>query len=186
LSASEASYKTSEAILRLTNTPAVTGGETVLIWTVTLEGEDASGMAVVVGGASPGAVPETMIEDTTTSSEESFSELFRKAEQSPEFWVETAIIDFTEELTRAMQRGGVSRADLARRLKTSPAYVTKVLRGEANFTMKTMVRLAQALGCELYFKLTPTPTRSVTGQHAQTEADQLTERVVLNEASGPA
>ena len=48
-----------------------------------------------------------------------------------------------------MQRQGVTRAELARRLGTSQAYITRVLSGNANFTLKTMARLAHALGMQL-------------------------------------
>jgi transcriptional regulator with XRE-family HTH domain len=76
---------------------------------------------------------------------ESFERLYRDAEQNQEYWVAGAILEFTESLTRLMEQEGVSRAQLARRLGVSPAYVTKMLRGNANFTMRSMVKAARAL-----------------------------------------
>ena len=76
---------------------------------------------------------------------ESFEELYRKAEQGEEYWVAGAILEFTESLTASMEAQGVSRAELARRLGVSAAYVTKMLRGNANFTLRSMVRAARAL-----------------------------------------
>ena len=38
------------------------------------------------------------------------------------------------------------RPAAARRLGTSQAYVTKVLRGDVNFTLVTLVKLARAVG----------------------------------------
>jgi plasmid maintenance system antidote protein VapI len=84
-----------------------------------------------------------------------FGALFEEAEKRVEFWEEDAIISFTEDVCLAMERAGVSRAELARRLGTSQAYVTKVLRGNANFTIKTMGRLAVALDSELRVHLAP-------------------------------
>lgn len=83
----------------------------------------------------------------------SFESLFAEAQQRPEYWVEGAIIEFTEELSRVMEGKGVSRADLARLIGTSPAYVTKLLRGNANFTLATMVKLSRALGHDLRLHL---------------------------------
>ena len=46
----------------------------------------------------------------------------------------------------SMQENKISRVELAKRLGSSPAYITKVLRGDINFTVETMVRLAKAVG----------------------------------------
>jgi len=75
-----------------------------------------------------------------------FKSLFEESRRSDEHWVARAIHEFTEDLYNLMERRDVSRAELARRLETSPAYITKVLRGDANFTVRSMVRLARALG----------------------------------------
>jgi transcriptional regulator with XRE-family HTH domain len=83
----------------------------------------------------------------------SFSELFQEVEQHEDYWVAGAIVEFTESLVREMERQGMTRVELARRLGTSPAYVTKILRGKVNFTLATMVRLARVLGGELHVQL---------------------------------
>lgn len=96
----------------------------------------------------------------------SFAELYQDAEQAEEFWVAGAILELTEEVVRRMEAEGVSRAELARRLGTSPAYVTKLLRGNANLTLATMVRLARALESELHCHLKPA-ARAGRGSRAQ-------------------
>lgn len=88
-----------------------------------------------------------------------FDDLFREARKQPAYWEEGAILEFTEELVREMERQHVSRAELARRLGTSPAYITKILRGDANFTLATMVKLARALDTELRLALAPAQSR---------------------------
>ena len=87
-----------------------------------------------------------------------FSELFQEAERHEDYWVAGAIMAFTESLVREMERQGITRVELARRLGASPAYVTKILRGKVNFTLATMVRLARALGSELHVHLGPLQT----------------------------
>jgi transcriptional regulator with XRE-family HTH domain len=85
----------------------------------------------------------------------SFKQLLEAAERRPEYWEEGAILDFTEALYDAMQCQGVTRAELARRLGTSQAYITRVLSGNANFTLRTMSKLAHALGMRLDVGLSP-------------------------------
>lgn len=53
--------------------------------------------------------------------------------------------EFTERMCEFMEREGVSRAELARRLGVSKAHVTQVLRGK-NITLRTAAALAYALG----------------------------------------
>lgn len=84
-----------------------------------------------------------------------YHQLIQQAEASPEYWAEVAIGDFTEEICRLLQEKRMTRADLARELGTSPAYVTKVLRGNANFTLASMAKLAMALDTRVAIHLAP-------------------------------
>ncbi|MBU1188511.1 MAG: helix-turn-helix transcriptional regulator [Gammaproteobacteria bacterium] len=63
-----------------------------------------------------------------------------------------AEMDFTDSLETLMLRRGVNKSELARRIKTSPAYITKILRGSTNFTLETMVKLVRALDGELHVR----------------------------------
>jgi len=86
---------------------------------------------------------------------ESFKELFKEAKERNTYWVGSLILDFTEGLHKLMEANGVCRSELARRLGVSPAYVTKVLRGNVNFTLDSMVRLVRAVGGEVSLQVTP-------------------------------
>jgi len=81
--------------------------------------------------------------------EKSFKSLVNRARQRDSYWVGKAIQDFTDDLYALMESRGVSKAELAKRLGSSPAYVTKVLRGNTNFTIESMVRLVRALDGQL-------------------------------------
>ena len=83
----------------------------------------------------------------------SFKELFDQAKRRDTYWVASLILDFTEGLHKMMEANEVSRSELARRLGVSPAYITKVLRGNVNFTLDSMVRLARAAGGRSVFRL---------------------------------
>lgn len=82
-----------------------------------------------------------------------FPELFKQAERHEDYWLAGAVFGFSEAVAAELERSGISRTELAKRLGTTPAYVTKILRGRTNFTLATMVRLARALGVELSIKL---------------------------------
>jgi plasmid maintenance system antidote protein VapI len=76
---------------------------------------------------------------------ERYRQMFQEAESHADYWIDGPISELTEDLARLMEEQGVNRAELARRMGTSRAYITKVLGGNANFTLLTMVKLAMAL-----------------------------------------
>ena len=84
-----------------------------------------------------------------------FKELFDQAKGRDTYWAASLILDFTEGLHKMMEANGVSRSELARRLEVSPAYITKVLRGNVNFTLDSMVRLVRAAGGEVSLQVAP-------------------------------
>ena len=86
---------------------------------------------------------------------QSFDDLYKEAEAHDDYWIAGTVQELTEEIFVLMEREGITRSELARRLGTSPAYVTKILRGNANFTVATMVRLARALEADLRIQLKP-------------------------------
>jgi plasmid maintenance system antidote protein VapI len=81
---------------------------------------------------------------------ERFRRFVQRAETSVDYWVAGPITEFSEDIWRLMEEQKVSRAELARRLGTSRAYVTKLLGGNANFTLHTMTKVAMALGATIH------------------------------------
>lgn len=75
------------------------------------------------------------------------------AKSSPTYWVERVKLRFSVSLEQRRRAVGLSYSDLAKRLETSPAYVTKVFRGDSNLTIETMVKLALATGSEVDIRL---------------------------------
>jgi len=78
-----------------------------------------------------------------------FTEKLDKFANDPEFLAEEAILEFTEKLVAKMQEQKVSRAELAKRLDVSKSFITKLLNGNPNMTIKTMVAIAAMLDCRL-------------------------------------
>jgi transcriptional regulator with XRE-family HTH domain len=62
---------------------------------------------------------------------------------------EQLLFDATELISRAMEQQGVSKTDLAKRLGKSRAFVTQVLRGQNNMTLRTLSDLANVLGYDV-------------------------------------
>lgn len=81
--------------------------------------------------------------------------LLQEARQHADYWEHWIVSEFTEDLCRRMDAIGLSRAGFARKIGDSPAYVTKVLRGEENLTAKSMAKLARAVNCVVRIHLAP-------------------------------
>ncbi len=74
-----------------------------------------------------------------------FAEALERAKTRLAYYEEGLFIEVASRVIDAMEKGGVSRSELARRLKVSPAYVTKILRGHANLSLESLAKLAFAL-----------------------------------------
>jgi antitoxin component HigA of HigAB toxin-antitoxin module len=96
---------------------------------------------------------ESDVESELKRNLERYWKLFARAEASPDYWNAVAAYEFVRELAQRMEEQGISRAELARRLGTSKAYVTKVLSADVNFTLATMNRLAAAVGGMVHFRI---------------------------------
>jgi plasmid maintenance system antidote protein VapI len=92
-----------------------------------------------------------------------YRQMFEEAEASVDYWLAGPVTDFTEDLCRLMNERDISRAELARRMGTSRAYITKLLGGNANFTLTTMVKLAMAVGGAVHVHISD--QRAVTRWH---------------------
>jgi transcriptional regulator with XRE-family HTH domain len=84
-----------------------------------------------------------------------YKEKLQKFRDDVDFLTEAAILDFTEKVVDKMQLNGLSRAELAQKLGVSKPFVTKLLNGSPNMTIKTMVSIAHALECEFSAELCP-------------------------------
>ncbi len=84
----------------------------------------------------------------------------KTARKTHEYRAEGASIEFTNAMVTRMRETGVSRSQLARKIKAHPAYVSKILRGDTNFTLDTMVKIAGALDSEFLCHLQPAGAKS--------------------------
>lgn len=78
-----------------------------------------------------------------------FNDKLAALKDDADFRLETIILDLTEQISARMKEKGMTRAKLATVLAVTPAAVTKILNGNPNFTLKTLLKVADALGIEL-------------------------------------
>lgn len=72
--------------------------------------------------------------------------LVREAAKDDAYWVERAKLDFATSLESQRRRAGLSYKEVADGIRSSPAYISKVFRGDSNLTIESMVKLARASG----------------------------------------
>lgn len=85
----------------------------------------------------------------------SFDEHLGEDQQHPAYWAYLGVLEFLDELVAEMDAQGVSPSELARRMNTSRAWVSRVLSGECNLTFASMSKLALALGMRVTTQLAP-------------------------------
>ncbi len=110
---------------------------------------------------------------------------FEQLMESPEFRklyaIEGLILEAGEFIARLMQQQQVTKAELARRLGKSRAYITQMLNGSANLTLRTLAEVAYALGAEV--KLEALPVEGVVREQVRAELPRPVWKVI--ELGGP-
>jgi transcriptional regulator with XRE-family HTH domain len=81
------------------------------------------------------------------------SERLQEARKLPAYWVERAVLQITGKLWDAMTQKNLTQAALAQKVDKKPTYVNRVLNGNHNVTLKTLVTLAHALDMEVKIDL---------------------------------
>lgn len=84
--------------------------------------------------------------------------------QDPEFRrllaLESLVAEGSELIAKLMNERKLSKADLARRLNKSRAWVTQLLNGKSNITIRTLAEVAYALEAEVKLHAQPPDWRS--------------------------
>jgi len=112
----------------------------------------------------------------TRTLEEEFAALGEEVREWDEYWIERAKSDFTEWVATRMEELGINRADLANELGTHRSYVTEILKGNANFTLVSMVKIARALKCDGIQIEAVGPVREVKNLNPQNDLPRFPER----------
>lgn len=80
---------------------------------------------------------------------EKLSAMWTELSQDPDFKAKLKAQDTAVTLARAVAESGLSQADLAKTLDWKPSRVSRVLHGDSNLTLRTILEIAQA--CDLDF-----------------------------------
>lgn len=89
-----------------------------------------------------------MIYERLHESDSDFNQDIEWARGCPEYWSEKFKLDVAALVTSELDRLGLSQVELARRMGTSAAFVTKMLRGYHNWTPETLAKVGVALGIQ--------------------------------------
>jgi transcriptional regulator with XRE-family HTH domain len=84
-----------------------------------------------------------------------FKNFLKQVKKSDSFIAEQIKLDFIVQIYQLMREKNITQKEFARKLNVSEAYISKILRGDINFTINTMVKLIRALDSHLHIKVTP-------------------------------
>lgn len=65
---------------------------------------------------------------------------------SPEYWFEDAQNELYRQVSEYMKKEDLNQSQLANKLGVSKGYVSQVLKGEFNYTLKKLIDLSLAVG----------------------------------------
>lgn len=82
-------------------------------------------------------------------------DLLAERENDPDFLAEGLVLEVTEQISARMRELELRPTDLARRLGVSRAFVSQLLNGRPNMTLRTLVCVAHALDQRVSLKLHP-------------------------------
>ena len=114
-----------------------------------------------------------------------FNVLLEKYQDDPQYVAEGLLIDINEQIVRLLEQKEITRSALAQALGVSNPYVTKLLNGNENLTIKQLVRLAIALECCIDLAFVPkqfSVNRLFSYVPRRIEAEGFNESVELEES----
>lgn len=91
-----------------------------------------------------------------------YDSLFGDIEENAEYYAELTTLRAQEHIATLMKQQSINRADLARMLGKSKAYVTRMLSDGYNMTMKTYASVLYHLGHEAHFQSQPIQNEQAT------------------------
>ena len=84
-----------------------------------------------------------------------FSDLLAAAKQKDAYWEARLRHQFAASVLEALAEHGMSQKDYAEKADLSPGYVSRVLAGNENLSLRTLVKLARVLDLDLDLRVYP-------------------------------
>jgi transcriptional regulator with XRE-family HTH domain len=66
--------------------------------------------------------------------------------RSPEYWFEDAQNELYRQVVEYKERKGINQTQLAEELGVTKGYVSQILKGEFNYTLKKLIEISLAIG----------------------------------------
>jgi len=108
--------------------------------------------------------------------------------KSPEYWFENAQNDLYGQVVEYMEKEGINQNQLAEQLGVTKGYVSQILKGEFNYTLKKLIDISLAIG--QVPKIDYTPIEKIIAEDSQKQFLQMPQVFVsfinsgkLNQAS---
>jgi len=73
----------------------------------------------------------------------------KKYQNTEEYIIEKQILEITEQISIRLKELKWTKKDLAKKMNVSQAFITKLLNGNNNYTLKTLFKLSKLLDLEL-------------------------------------
>ena len=99
--------------------------------------------------------------------------------QTEEYWLEEIQNEIFRKVHAYMEREHLNQSQLASRLGVSKGYISQILNGHFNFSLKKLIRLSLALGLAPQLQFTP------LSELAQKKANTYQPQTKIRKASEP-
>lgn len=66
--------------------------------------------------------------------------------KSPEYWFENAQNELYRQVVEYKEKKGINQTELAEELGVTKGYVSQILKGEFNYTLKKLIEISLAIG----------------------------------------
>lgn len=84
-----------------------------------------------------------------------FRENLESSRNTFEYRLDRVLYEFGENICTVMKNTNTARADLAKKMGVSPSYITKVLNGNPNLTLESILKITEALDYDFQIELVP-------------------------------
>jgi len=84
----------------------------------------------------------------------SFKKFIERRESTTSYKIEKLKLSVALSINRLIRSSDLNKKELAEKIGVSPAYISKALKGDVNFTIESMVKIADALDCNVHINLT--------------------------------
>jgi transcriptional regulator with XRE-family HTH domain len=109
------------------------------------------------------------------NTEKWFSELLDSYKDDFEFRLEELVFELTEQISKKLKEEKISRKRFAKALNVSPPAVSKFLNGSPNFTIRTLLLMADVLKTELSIEFKAEDVTSSEFKHMSTASEDKIE-----------